>query len=239
MVNKVSRPRARKKKEQRQAASDDDEVDFLPALLPYIPSLIAGGTALYNAWNQSQPQDYDIGSVPEMGQWQDSIGGYGQGIDAYGESLSDYRGIAQDYMDPEGRMAGQMGSLIKQDAMDQIGMQNQLNSRDPFTNSGILKAQNRASTISGMTGANKNVAQMLLGLQQQGAGMMGNAMGMEGNMVGMQGNMAGMQGNYAQMFGQQDIANTSNQNAWNQQQGGFLGDLGIGLLQSMFSGGDD
>ena len=213
-----SRPRARKKKEQRQASSDDEDEDFVQ----FLPALISGGAALYNAFNKSKPDNFDVSNVQGMG-------AYGDSINQYEGKLGDYRDMAQDYMDPQGTMATQMSKQIKGDASEQIALQNQLQGRNPFTSSGILQSQQNANTLTGMTGANKNIAQMLMGLQQQGSGMMGKAMD-------MQGNLSNMRGKYADIFAQQGIANTEMNNQWNAQQGGLLGQFGMGALSSGIEG---
>ena len=204
MVNRVSRPRARKKKQQRQAASDDDDVDWVQ----FLPALVSGGAALYNAFKKSKPKPFDVSGA--------------QGMEEYGDSIDAYSNRAQEYLDPDSQISRQMTNQVKGDAMDQIGVQNQLNSRNPFTSSGIMQAQNRQNTSSGIGMANKNVAQLLMGLQQQGTNMMGQSVGQRGQ--------------YADIFAQQGIANQEQDNQWNSEMGGLMGQFGVGAASGGLEG---
>ena len=147
MVRQIQRRTSKKRKIQKKFSRNDDEDDFVPQLIGAALSLVGG--------KKAKPQGYNIGDVSQMQDWESRIGDYGA---AAQEGL----GLSRAYMDPSSMQNRLMRSGLIGQSMDMIGLQNQLNARNPNVTSGILGAQNRATTQQGVSGALGQYGQGLL-----------------------------------------------------------------------------
>ena len=170
---------------------------------------LAGGLLNLVAGQKSKPGGYDIGALPQMQQ--------------YESGLNEQLGLARAYMDPSSQQNRMMRQGLMGQSMNMIGLQNQLNARNPNVAGGITGAQNRATTQQGISGALGQYSQGLLGNMSMGMGAFGRGMQQYGDL--------------ASMYGQQYVQNKQDMDTWRADRWGNMGDLGTGLLTHSLVGG--
>jgi len=165
-------------------------------------SMIGGGASLLGGLFGSKPKGYDIGSLSQMKN--------------YEQMLNQQMQLGKGLMDPSSTQNRLMKQMTMQNTMDQIGVQNQLSSRNPFTSSGILQAQGGSNILKGIRTGSETAQQGYL--QNMGTGLQTLNTGIS--------NYGGLAENYAQ----QSIANQQLQNQYGANMGGLLGQFGMGMI---------
>ena len=213
MIIKSQRRKARTRKVQKKfLRTEDDDEDFIPQLV--------GAGLTYFGSQMAKPGEYDIGSSPQMQNWENKA-------DAYMSNVGDYRDSSLQFMDPGSQINQQLRRTMGDQSMDQLGILNMLNRRNnPGVASGIMNAQNTSQLGNTLNQNNQNFQGALMQNYNTGFGGLGNAMNFEN--TGVQ-----QYGGIAENYAQQGIANQNNMNQYDAGMGGLISQVGMG----MFGGG--